>query len=78
MKKSCFQCGKKGSNMYGYTICDSCKSELRLFTDKTIKKYVSDNPSFDKEIAERLVILDKDYIRKKIKLLHVQERRKHI
>ena len=79
MKKLCFQCGEKGTNMYGYIICDSCKSKLRLFTDETIQKHISlykktKIHSYEEEIHDRLVFLDKDYIKKRIKLLYIQER----
>jgi len=71
MAKQCFDCGKNGTKMYNYIICDSCKSKLRLFTDKTIKKYNS--KTFSEEIQKRLDKLDKDYIKKRIKLLHIKE-----
>ncbi len=78
MAKACFNCGKDGKDMYGYTICDSCKSKLRLFKDATIKKYNSrDSDKFSKEIQRRLDFIDKDYIKKRIKLLHVQEQLKN-
>jgi len=70
--------------MYGYTTCDSCKSKLGLFTDVTIKKHIllykksAKNHSYEEEIHNRLIFLDKDYIKKRIKLLHIQERLKHI
>jgi hypothetical protein len=81
--KLCFQCGKQGADMYGYTICDSCKSKLGLFTDETIKKHItlynfSKNQSYENEILDRLSFIDKDYIKKKIKLLHILERLKNI
>ncbi len=77
--KKCFNCGKNGKDMYGYAICDSCKSKLRLFTENTIKKYNSENPeNFSKEIQRRLDFLDKDYIKKRIKLLHIQEQLKNL
>ncbi len=76
LKKLCFQCGKNGADMFGYAICDSCKSKLGLFTDATIKKY--DSMKFREEISNRLKILEKDFIKKKIKLLHIQERLKQI
>ncbi len=77
--KKCFNCGEKGTKFYGYFICDPCKSNLRLFTDKTIQKYNTKNPKkFSKEIQDRLVLLEKDYIKKKIKLLHTQEQLKLI
>jgi hypothetical protein len=79
MTKTCFNCGKKGTNIYGYTICDSCKSKLKLFSDETIKKHYLKNPEkFSKEIQRRLGFIDKDYIKKRIKLLHVQEQLKHL
>ncbi len=58
--QSCFQCGKKGVNLYSYVVCDSCKSKLKLFTDKTIDKYNSlykksaDKHSFAEEMRDRL------------------------
>ncbi|WP_299217310.1 hypothetical protein [uncultured Aquimarina sp.] len=76
--KKCFNCDKNGKNMYGYAICDSCKSKLRLFTKDTIKRYYSENPeSFPEEIQRRLDVLDKDYIKKRMKLLHIQEQLKN-
>ena len=67
--------------MYGYTICDSCKSKLGLFTDETIKKHVSlyrtRDHSYEEEIRDRLILLEKDCIKKTIKLLHIQERLKY-
>ena len=38
--ESCFECGNKGTNMYGFIICDPCKSKLGLFTDETIQKHI--------------------------------------
>ena len=65
--------------MYGYIICDTCKSKLRLFTNETILKYNSQNSEeFSAEIGKRLDQLDKDYIKKRIKLLHVQEQLKQL
>jgi len=78
MAKKCFNCGKEGKNMYGYSICDGCKSKLRLFTDKTIERYNSKNPQkFPEEIQRRLNSVEKDYIKKRIKLLHIQEQLKN-
>ena len=78
--KKCFNCGKITSKeMYGYFICKSCKTKLRLFNDKTIKKYYLKNPEkFSKEVDRRLDLIDKDYIKKKIKLLNVKEQLKRI
>ena len=80
MTKTCFNCGKETTNnLYNYPICDSCKSKLKLFSDETIKKYYLKDPEkFSKEIQRRLEFIDKDYIKKRIKLLHVQEQLKHL
>lgn len=76
-EKKCFNCGKKGKDKYGYIICDSCKSKLRLFSNDTIKRYNAESPEgFSKEIQKRLDFLNKDYIKKRIKLLHIQEQLK--
>lgn len=76
----CFNCKKKSTeNIYGYPICNSCKSKLKLFSEDTIKKYYLKNPEkFSKEIQRRLEFIENDYIKKKIKLLHVKEQLKNI
>jgi len=72
--EKCFNCGNNGEGLYGYFICDACKSKLRLFTDSTIKKYYDKSPeNYSKDIQRRLDFVDKDYIKKRIKLLHIQE-----
>jgi len=82
--KSCFLCGDKGTDVYGYTICDSCKSQLKLFSDDTIRRHISlykkqkKTRSYIEEIRYRLDFLEKDYIKKRLKLLHILERLKHI
>lgn len=79
----CFQCGKEGEKLFGYTICGTCKARLGLFTDETIRKHVSlyrstKKHSYEEEIERRLVLMEKDYIKKRIKLLHIRERLKHV
>jgi len=90
--KQCYQCeGTHKSNtaeLYGYTICNTCKSQLRLFQDNTINKHFlafekskeenPHNPSYEAEISNKLILFDKDYISKKIKLLQIQERLEQI
>ena len=77
--KTCFNCGKAGIRMFGYTICDSCKSGLRLFSMKTIQKHYAKDPAkFSADMDHRLEFLEKDYIKKKLKLLHVKEQLKKI
>lgn len=83
--KSCFNCGNEGALFHGYRVCDACISKLRLFNDATIerqqKEYNNDQRKkhfYGEEIDRRLEVLEKDCIKKKLKLLHVKERLKHI
>ncbi len=83
--EQCRLCGNGDSDdLYGYAICDECKSGLGLFTDQTIKKHVSmygdpaKKHSYEEEIVERLDFIEKDYVKKKIKLLHVLDRLKNM
>ena len=84
MTKSCFQCGSAGSAMFGYIICDVCKEKLGLFTDVTIKGHIelykksAKKRSYEEEIRYRLDFVEKDYIKKKLKLLYILERLEHI
>ncbi len=82
MKNLCFQCGSQGKDLCGFTVCDSCKSKLGLFTDETIKKHIAlykaKGRSYEAEIARRLDFIEKDFAKKKIKLLHIQERLKEL
>jgi len=73
----CFQCRKNGKSLYGYMVCDSCKSKLRLFTDESIRR-INESQDLAKEMNRRLEILDNDYIKKRIKILHILDRLKHI
>lgn len=52
-------------------ICESCKKDLRLFTDKTIEKHIQKftKPIYEKEIRERIIHLEKDFIKKKDKTI---------
>jgi len=80
--KKCFQCGEDGNELYGYIICDSCRSKLGLFSDETIEKHISiyDKPAkkrtYEEEIKYRLDFIEKEYTKKRIKLLHILERLK--
>ena len=78
MIKQCFNCKNPGILIFEYIICDSCKKKLGLFTDKKLKEYIKKDPNFKKEINRRLDFIEKDYIKKKIKLLYIKERLKHI
>ena len=75
-------------DLYGYTVCPACKIKLGLFQDKTIQRHNSTfakakennpgRPSYEEEVRNRLIHLDKDYISKRIKLLHIQDRLQHL
>lgn len=65
MENHCYKCGMDHGNemvdLFGYTICKTCKSKSGLFQDKTLKRYVNsftkakeadpDKPSFEEEIT---------------------------
>jgi len=76
MISQCFNCNKKGKEFYGFTICKACRKALRLFSDNTLEKHIFKftKPVYQKEINERLSILEKNFIKKKIKLLDIQKR----
>ncbi len=76
----CFQCGQPGAELFGYPICETCKAQLGLFTDATIQKHIAGyqqpgrERTYEQEIQYRLEFMEKDYIKKRIKLLYIQER----
>jgi len=77
----CFNCASDTINKkYEVPICHSCESGLKLFTDDTIirqkKEYKgSENySSYQDEISQRMILLERDYLKKRIKLLHILER----
>ncbi len=79
MKNTCVLCGSAGEEFCGYIVCDACRSALGLFTDATIKKHMrlfesGEDHSYEEEVRNRLDLMEKDYIRKRIKLLHIKER----
>lgn len=77
----CFNCGLNTDiQKFGIAICSICEAELRLFTDDTIirqnKEYKSSDKyaSYLEEVSDRLILLEKDYLKKRIKLFHILER----
>jgi hypothetical protein len=76
----CCQCGAHGqTNLYGYIFCDRCESKLGLHSDATILKnaesYQQSKPiSYEDEVVRRLQIMEKDFAKRKVKLLHILER----
>ena len=83
--KKCFSCGKDtGTEMYGTPACERCISDLRLFTKETIQRHIAEYSgskkyaTYEDEISDRLRILELDYKKKRIKLLHVLGQLKEI
>lgn len=75
-KDKCFNCENRGTDFLGYTICDSCKKGLRLFTEKTVAKYVNkySKLTYENDIKDRLVSMENVYIKQRIKLLDILEK----
>ncbi len=63
--------------LYGITVCKTCESDLRLYNDATIARQETEYKasarydSLKAEVADRLIIMEKDYIKKRIRLLHM-------
>lgn len=80
--EKCFKCeGKSDQNpelFFGYWICPDCIQRLGLFKDETIKRhqltYSGKHNDYFGEVTYRLKAMEVDYISKRIKLLHIQER----
>lgn len=76
----CSLCGSPGLKIFDYILCNSCKAKLGLFTDDTITKHIKlynkakKTRSYADEARYRLNFIEKDYIKKRIKLLHILER----
>ena len=77
----CSQCEATGKleNLYGFYFCARCESKLGLYTDKTIlknaQKFAAANPtSCEEEVVRRLQRMERDFVKTKVKLLHILER----
>ena len=79
MEKKCFNCDNIGTEFFGFTICDSCKKDLKLFTNKTIKKHSKTftKSGYEKDVKGKLALLENVYIKQKIKLLDILEKLKN-
>ena len=78
---ACCQCESRTrlQNLYGYCFCDSCQASLGLHSDKTILKNASKwsqtkSTSYEDEVTDRLLRLEKDFARTKVKLFHILAR----
>lgn len=73
MSRNCFNCSRKGKELYGFTVCDACKNELRLFKDETINRHIKKytKPEYKKNVQQKLTKLESEYVKKKIKLLDI-------
>ncbi|MEE9363288.1 MAG: hypothetical protein V3U92_11890 [Cellulophaga sp.] len=88
----CYKCQEtdktKISTLFGYSICKPCISNLGLLQDATIKRHITSfDPSLKKNlettshkeaVSNRIILLERGYISKKIKLLHIQKRLKEL
>jgi len=80
MNNKCSLCGDQGSEFYGYSICDVCKADIRLYTDNTIQRQRSNfkkssrASTYEDDMQYRLQFIERDYIKKKIKLMHILDR----
>ena len=79
--KTCSQCESERQleNLYGFYFCRRCLKKLALHSDKTILKnadqFDQNKPiSYEEEVTHRLQQMDKNYIKTKVKLMHILER----
>ena len=77
----CCQCESPGPlhNLYGYAFCDGCQTRLGLHSDKTILKNArqwaqTKSGSYEDEVTDRLLRLEKDVAKTKVKLFHILAR----
>lgn len=91
-KKACFRCQEDEvevlENLFGYTVCKACITKLGLYHDQTIKKHKASferarelnpaKPTYKDEVDYRLSMMEKDYISKRIKLLHIRDRLRNL
>ena len=82
----CFRCGntERLEAVYGYPVCPDCRPQLGLYADKTIQKHIRrfadaarrdpENLTYAEEVERKLLVMERDYIARRIKLLHLQER----
>ena len=80
MKSTCFNCNNTSTQiLFDHHICNDCKTGLRLFSTKTVKKHQLrfqeiEEISYQKDISNKLKKVELTYIKAKIKLLDIQEK----
>lgn len=78
IKNVCFFCKNPGNKLFDYYVCTDCEKKLGLLSEKTISRhndsYKKKNKSFEDEIKYRLDFIEKDYVKKRIKLLHIRSK----
>jgi hypothetical protein len=68
--------------LYGYNICGLCKSKIRLFSKDSVKRFKTNykkkpgRPTIEDDIKYRLDYIEKDFIKKKIKLMDMLDKLK--
>ena len=80
-QKVCCQCEARGqmANLYGYYFCVRCQSKLALHSDTTIlknaKSYDQSKPiPYEDEVVHRLQVMEMEFVKNRVKLLHILER----
>jgi len=78
---TCCQCDARGDmvELFGYYFCGPCESKLGLHSDKTILKNVAscklpEPLTYEDEVTGRLDAMESNFIKGKVKLLHILER----
>lgn len=81
LKNLTMKCFNRGSETdhkkYEIPICHSCETHLRLFNDDTIIRQIKEYKpsekysSYQDEISRRVLLVERDYFKKRIKLFHI-------
>ncbi len=78
-KTICVNCGNDLKGVSSLPVCEECRMKISFLTDDTIRKHIelfrhAQKTSYKEEIQRRLTLVEKEYIVKKLKLLHVLKR----
>jgi hypothetical protein len=72
LSKACFDCGRFTEGVvFDFPVCPPCEAKLRLMTVSTVERHRFGKVDFEAEVQTKLGGLEQDYVRKKIKLLHI-------
>jgi hypothetical protein len=62
------------TELYDFPLCSGCESKVGLMSETTFQKHCQHRAAFEKEAKEKLAILEKEYVQKKIKLMDILRR----